>query len=83
MISIRLHGPSLLAGTPGLPHQLDDHSAWYLLAALLCLFAALRYMKRALEPVGALVQAVAAAAVVAFTVGVAVVLLTAALLSRH
>jgi hypothetical protein len=83
MISDVAHGSSLPAGPAGLPHQLGDHSTLYLLAATLCLLIALRYWRRAIQPVGALIHAVAAAAVVAFTIGVAVVLLTAAALSVH
>ena len=39
----------------------------YLAVAAICLAIALRFLRRALSPVGALIEAVAAAAVVAFT----------------
>jgi len=50
-----------------------------LLVAGLCLLLALRFLKSALEPIGPLVHAVAAAALVALTVGAALVLLAVAL----
>lgn len=37
----------------------------YLTVAAVCLMVALRFLKRALSPIGALIQAVAAAAIVA------------------
>jgi hypothetical protein len=49
----------------------------YLMVAGLCLAIALWFLRRALEPVGAIVQAIAAAVVAAFAVGVALVLVVA------
>jgi hypothetical protein len=45
-----------------------DQPITYLVAAALCAVFVLRFLKRALAPIGALVQAVAAAAVVAVLV---------------
>jgi len=50
----------------------------YLLVAAICLMVVLRFLKQALAPIGALIQAVAAAAVVAFAAVLALVLLTVA-----
>jgi len=50
----------------------------YLLLAALCLVTALRFVKRALAPIGVIAGAVAAAAVVAFTVALALFFLVAA-----
>ena len=69
--------PGALAPRP------DSHATLYLLAATLCLLVALRYLRQAIRPIGALVHAAAAAAVVAFATGVAVVLLIAALVGPH
>lgn len=60
-------------------NDLHRPATLYLLGAAMCLVIALTYMKRALAPIGTLVQAVAAAAVVAFTISIALVLLAAAL----
>jgi hypothetical protein len=55
----------------------------YLALAAVLLVIALRFVRRALAPIGALVQAVAAAAVVAFATGLALILVVAAALSGH
>jgi hypothetical protein len=70
---------SMFSGS--LPSQLGDHATLYLLAAAMCLLVAVRHWRRAIQPVHALVQAATAAAMVAFTLGIAVVLLVAAILS--
>nr|WP_296074747.1 hypothetical protein [uncultured Actinoplanes sp.] len=62
------------------------HVSWnqrilYLILAALALLMALRFVKRALAPIGVFVQAVAAAAAVAFLVTVALVLVAVAALS--
>jgi hypothetical protein len=62
------------------PHGLEAPAALYLLIAMLCLAVALRSLRRALIPIGLLLQAVAATALVTLAVGAAIVLLTAALL---
>jgi hypothetical protein len=54
----------------------------YLLLAAALLLLALRFMKRAVAPIGALIEAVAAAASVAFAVGAALVLVVATAVSR-
>jgi hypothetical protein len=77
------HVPALSSGSIAMPEHLDDHAVLSLMIAGVCLLLALRYMKKALQPVGALVQAAAAAALVAFSIGAAFVLLTAAALSGH
>lgn len=53
----------------------------YLAVALLFLGLAVRMGRRALEPIGAVLHAMAAAAVAAFAAGVGVVLLAAAALT--
>jgi hypothetical protein len=60
---------------------LSNHSLLYLLIAGLFLLTALRFMKRAVAPLGALVQTVAAAAFVAAAIGAALVFLAVAALS--
>jgi hypothetical protein len=47
----------------------------YLAVAAVCLVIALRFLKRALSPIGVLIQAVAAAAVAAFAAVLALALL--------
>jgi hypothetical protein len=66
------------------------HASWmnqpiiYLTVAAVSLVIALRFLKRALAPIGALIQAVAAAAVVAFTAVLALAMLIfAAFASLH
>jgi hypothetical protein len=65
------------------PLGLEGSAAVYLFIAMLCLVIALRFIKRALVPIGPLLQAIAATAVVTLAVGAALVLLTAALMSGH
>jgi hypothetical protein len=71
-----------LPGSPTSPYTADvswaDQRIVYLVLAALALMIALRFMKRALAPIGTLVRAVAAAAVVAFTIALALVLVAAA-----
>jgi hypothetical protein len=67
-------GTADLDGLPG-------NTVLYLLIAGVCLVVALRYLRRALIPLGPLLQAIAATAVVALAIGVALVLLAAAVLS--
>lgn len=56
----------------------------YMVGAGLCLAVVLRFLKRALAPAGALIQAVAAAAIVAFAAVLAVAMLViAAVTSVH
>lgn len=50
----------------------------YLAVAAVCLVVALRFLKRALSPIGVLIQAVAAAAVAAFAAVLALALLIVA-----
>lgn len=71
---------SFLVLTP--PTAVDSFDAsWmyqpitYLVIAAVCLVVALRFLKRALSPIGALIQAAAAAAVVAFAAVVALAML--------
>jgi len=65
------------------PLGLEGSAVLYLIIAMLCLVVALRFIKRALVPIGPLLHAIAATAVVTLAIGAAVVLLTAALLSGH
>ena len=53
----------------------------YLVLAAICLIIALRFIKRAIAPVGALLHAVAAAAVVALATALALALVAVAALS--
>jgi hypothetical protein len=69
---------SLLTDWPAL---LPGPELLYLILAAICLLIALRFMRRTLVPIEALVDALVAAAVVAFTIGIALVLLVAAVLS--
>ncbi len=55
-----------------------DQPITYLAVAAVCLVIALRFLKRALAPIGALMQAVASAAVVAFAAVLALALLVIA-----
>ncbi|WP_328459665.1 hypothetical protein OHA21_27710 [Actinoplanes sp. NBC_00393] len=66
---------------PELP-LLGDHSLIFLMLAALCLVVAIRFVKRALEPIGAIVESVAAAAAVFLALGLALVLVLAAALSQ-
>ena len=50
----------------------------YIAIAAICLLIALRFLKRAIAPIGALIQAVAAAALVAFTAVIALAMLVLA-----
>lgn len=63
--------------------SLDESALLYLVLAGVCLMIALRYLRRALQPVGPLVQAFAATAVVAFAIGIALVLIVAAAFHSH
>jgi hypothetical protein len=73
------------APSPSLADVLD--AAWlhqpvvYLALAGLCMIVVLRFLKRALSPIGALVQAVAAAAVVSFAAVIAFAMLILAALT--
>ncbi|MFC7532281.1 hypothetical protein [Actinoplanes sp. GCM10030250] len=66
---------------PELP-LLGDQSLLFLTLAALCLVVAIRYVKRALEPIGTIVETVAAAAAVFLTLGLALVLVLAAMISH-
>ncbi|MEV6850859.1 hypothetical protein [Actinoplanes sp. NPDC051411] len=55
----------------------SGYELFYLAVAGLCLLTALHYLRRMAVPVGPLVRAVAAAAMVALTIGGALVLLLA------
>jgi hypothetical protein len=79
--TVRLRNDPLLGQWQGEPEFLRDHAAVYLFIAAICLIIALRYLRRALIPIGPLVRVVAAVAVVALAIGAALVLLTAAALS--
>lgn len=62
-------------------HGLEAPAALYLIIAIVSLVIALRYIKRVLAPIGPLLQAIAATAIVTLAIGAALVLLTASLLS--
>jgi hypothetical protein len=74
----RLPTPPALFDAPWL-HQPFVHLA----LASLCLLIALRYLRRAIAPVGVLVRAAAAAAVAAFATGLALALVAAVALGVH
>lgn len=61
--------------------MLNDQPILYAFLAGLCLLAAVRYLKHALEPIGAILGAVAAAAVVALTLTAALILTLAAVIT--
>jgi hypothetical protein len=70
---------------PSLPTSSDAFEAsWmnqpiiYLAVAAVCLVIVLRYLKRAVAPLGELIHAIAAAAVVAFAATVALAMLVVA-----
>jgi hypothetical protein len=60
-----------------------DRSVVYLVLAALVLLIALRYVKRALAPIEAIVGAVIAAAIVSVAMILALALIGAAVLSAH
>lgn len=62
-------------------HALPGRSLLYLTVAGLSLLLALHLMRQALAPIGALVHAVAAAALVALAISTAIVLVIAAVIS--
>ncbi|MEU4425863.1 hypothetical protein AB0F81_35030 [Actinoplanes sp. NPDC024001] len=61
---------------------LGDRTLLFLTLAALCLVVAIRLVRRALEPLGAIVETVAAAAAVFLALGLALVLVLAATLTR-
>ncbi|PRY27609.1 hypothetical protein [Pseudosporangium ferrugineum] len=62
--------------------QIGNHRSLYVLLTALCLVVAVRHVKRAIAPVGTLVEAAFAATIVAFATGMAVAFAAAAALSR-
>jgi hypothetical protein len=60
---------------------LPENGLLYLFLAAVSLLVALRFVKRAMAPIGTLVRAVAAAAGVAFAIGVALAFVAAAVLN--
>ena len=75
--------PFVLGALFDRPATLHGHQLVYVVLAALLLLIALRYMRRALAPIGTLVGVVAAAAIVAFAIGIALMLLVAALLNAQ
>jgi hypothetical protein len=69
-----------LENLPALP---VDRPVVYLVLAALALLVALRFAKRALAPMGAILEAVVAAAVVSFAIVAALAFIGAAALSAH
>ncbi|WP_436529079.1 hypothetical protein [Actinoplanes sp. HUAS TT8] len=67
--------------SPG-PSLAGDQPLLYLVLAGFCVIIGLRFLKRAMEPFGVVLEAAAAAAVVAFSLGIALVLLLAAIVAR-
>jgi hypothetical protein len=61
--------------------SLSDHAYLYLALAVLVALVALRSMRRALAPIGPVVHALAAIAGVAFAIGMAFVVVVAAVVS--
>lgn len=60
---------------------LQGQALVYLLIAGICLMIALRNLRRVLAPLGAVLEVVAAATLVALAIGAALVMLTAAILT--
>ncbi len=60
---------------------IPEHPALYLVFAALCLVVAMRSLRRALEPVGVVVEVMRATIVVAFAMGLALILVLAAAIS--
>src|SRR5215213_3822339 len=77
------HFPTSPARFDAITASWTDQPLVFLVLAAFFLLIALRFMRRALAPVGALVQAVAAAALVAVSIGAALVLLAAAAFITH
>ncbi|BBH68230.1 hypothetical protein ACTI_49150 [Actinoplanes sp. OR16] len=57
------------------PAALMQQPMTYLVMAALCLVIVLRFLKQALAPIGALIQAIAAAALVALAASIALAML--------
>ncbi|GAA4588096.1 hypothetical protein GCM10023107_08200 [Actinoplanes octamycinicus] len=72
----------MLYHSPAAVSFADDRAPLYLLLAAIFMVVGLRYLKRALEPFGAVIGAAAAAAVVAFSLGAGLIFLLAAIASR-
>ncbi|MDR7328069.1 hypothetical protein [Catenuloplanes niger] len=60
---------------------IPEHPALYLIIAVLCLVVAMRSLRRALEPVGVVVEVMKASIVVAFALGAALIFVLAAAIS--
>lgn len=65
---------------PAPPPELSQHSWILLLAAALCLTLALRWMRKALAPIGPLIHAVTAVTLVVLAIGAALIFVVAAAL---
>ena len=61
---------------------LGDQSLLFLTLAALCLVVAIKFVRRALQPIGAIVETVAAVAAVFLTLGLALVLVLAAMINH-
>lgn len=74
-------GPEQIFGLSSAAHLAPpaNVSTWYLVAAFLCLILALRMVWNALVPIGALIQAAAAALLMVIAIVAAIALLTLAL----
>jgi hypothetical protein len=72
-----MNASALLTDLPALPRS----EFLYLVLAAVFLLIALQFLRRALVPIEALVEALVAVAVCAFAIGLALLLLVAALLS--
>ncbi|HEY0534778.1 MAG TPA: hypothetical protein VGD29_24600 [Actinoplanes sp.] len=70
--------PTSLATTDAFEASWMHQPIVYLVGAGICLVVVLRFLRRALVPIGALIQAVAAAAIVAFAAVLAVAMLVIA-----
>jgi hypothetical protein len=65
------------------PAFLRDRALVYLVIAGVCLLVALRFLRRVLAPIGLLVHAIAAVAIVTLAVSAALLFLAASALSGH
>ena len=81
MSTAQLSVPAVASLVSPASNQLGVQPLLYVVIAAICLVLALRAMRSVLIPIGQLLQAVAAAALVALAIGAALVLLTVAFLS--
>lgn len=78
------HSPTTTAALDAIDASWTHRPITFLIVAAICLMVVLRFLKQALAPLGALIQAITAAAIVAFAAVLALVMLiVAAFTSMH